>query len=137
MKSKLSAILILFTFTTVTQNAFCQAGDNFIVSDNNSLGIKLVVGFIFICLLTAFFYSWLKFKKAMRHNRQITVPTKEDLLTNPDYQEIDAYLKVKEKKCSGNCGSGSCKKTKGLAALLLFVFISDAAWAQDTADASD
>ena len=136
MKSKLSAILILLTCTTVNQNAFCQTGDNFIISDNNSLGIKLVVGFIFICLLSAFFYSWLKFKKAMRHNRQISVPTKEDLLTNPDYEEIDAYLKVKEKKCSGNCGSGSCKKIKGLAALLLFVFLSDAAWAQDTAAAS-
>ncbi|MEJ7586642.1 MAG: cbb3-type cytochrome c oxidase subunit I [Ferruginibacter sp.] len=137
MKSKKSAV-VLFICLAVTQNAFCQTGDNFIASENNALGIKLVVGFIFICVLIVFFYSWLKFKKAIRDNRQLTIPTTEDLLKNPNYDEIDTYQKMKAEKCSGNCGKGpgSCSKSGSIAGVLFLLLLSDTVWAQDSANAS-
>ncbi len=134
MKTIVPALFLIICIA-VTQNAFCQTGDNFIASANNSLGIKLIAGFIFITLLIAFFYSWLKFKKAMRHNRQLTLPTTEDVLKNPSYNEINIYQKMKRKKCSGNCGKGfgSCKKSVSIVGTVILLLLSDAVWAQDTA----
>ena len=137
MKSTLFTVLLFFTFIAIGPNAYCQS-DNFIASNNNSLGIKLVVGFIFLSLLIAFFYSWLKFKKAMRHNREIIIPTAEDLLKNPDQKEIDIYRKVQNKKCSGKCGKGpgECTTSARIAGVFFLLLLSDAVWAQDTASAS-
>ena len=111
---------------------FGQAGSNFIGSNNHSLGMKLFMGFIIICTLVALFYSWFRFKTAMRKNSRIEAPTKEELLADPEYHEINTYLEAKNKVRNNDTHLAGIKG-KGLVVTIFLMLLSTFANAQDPA----
>ena len=112
---------------------FAQAGPNFIASNNHSLGLKLLLVFLLAVGLAAFFYSWLRFKKAMRHSSRIRPPSKEELLADPEYLEIKTYLELKNKLRDKDVPVHSGQTGKNITGAIFLMLLATGAFAQDGA----
>ena len=130
-------ILLKFVFAFIifscSQIEFAVASPNFIDSTNNNLGIKLAIGFLLICLIIAFLYSWHKFNRSVRKNREVDPGKPEDLFDNLNIDEIDTYLKVKNKAGDHHATHPDPPGTasKKILSVLLFLLVSGMAMAQD------
>jgi len=110
--------LLFFLFNTL----YGQTPDNIINSDNNSFGLFIFALIIIVPLLFIIGKLYFDFKLQLKENnewkKEGTAVKFSQYIKNFDRAQIHAFVKLKMKKCSGNCkGHGGCsinKKALGL-----------------------
>lgn len=132
--TKKTMVLILSTF--ISQTVFGKETLNYI-SMENSFWLTYGVLFLFVLPLAILvIYNYLKFTEAMEHSKQPKYTGIHSVLQNIESTQIKTFLKMKEKKCCGDCKKTgtSCTKFSNLLSTLLLVFLANTATAQTTAN---
>ena len=134
MKAIIITTLIIFTFC---QFANAQSSPNYISTKSNTIGI-VMVGCIFLIILTLFIYRYFMFKSKILENEGQKQPDADNVLSTLNAKQIDKYLKFKEKKPNENAGNKPSNNAgiKPLASVLSLLTISNIAFAQDAAGKS-
>ncbi|MEO7308921.1 MAG: cbb3-type cytochrome c oxidase subunit I [Chitinophagaceae bacterium] len=131
--------LLIFAVALLASSLpFAQNANNYIDIKNTSIGL-LLIGLISVGVLLAIvIYSYYKFNQTLQDNKKLFKQEPSTLLDNLNSRQIDTFLKLKSKKCSGVCKktATSCAVIKSLAGLVLLLFTSTIAMAQDANAAS-
>jgi cytochrome c oxidase cbb3-type subunit I len=122
-------IQIVFLFLVlVSKSALAQNANNIISDDSNSLGMWILLSVIIIPILIFIGSLYINFINQVKENEQWNKQGLEmhfsDYLKSLDKNQIKQVMKLKSKKCCGDCkGKGAChdkKKATILSILLLF-----------------
>jgi len=138
MKLTMKKQLTLAVTLLAGKLSYSQNANNYIDTQNTSIGI-LLFGLLSVSVLLAIIiYSYYKFNQTLKGNKVLPRQDPATLLDALDTRQIDTFLKLKSKKCCGGCKKSgvSCTAIKSLASLVLLLLISTLGMAQDSNAAS-
>ncbi|WP_300567153.1 cbb3-type cytochrome c oxidase subunit I [Flavobacterium sp.] len=136
MKLNFKSLLTLFTTLMATTFMYSQSANNIISDDSNSLGVWLLFTVIIFPFLLVIGGLYFKFKEQVEENKQWDKLGNEnhfsDYLKNLDKNQIQQFMKLKSKKCCGDCSNKkSCSSYKKTVLLLAFALSSTSIFAQN------
>ncbi len=126
MYKKIISVVALFLFLNSVTTA--QKADNIINANNNSFGLFLFAMILIVPLLIIIGKLYFNFKQQVKENNEWKKQDSSlkfyEYLKNFDRNQIQAFIKMKNKKCCGNCkGDGRCNTSKKLIGLISIFFI--------------
>ncbi|WP_395047379.1 cbb3-type cytochrome c oxidase subunit I [Flavobacterium sp.] len=119
--------LLLFSKMATAKNA-----NNMISDDDGKLGAWILFGVLIIPILVFIGSLYYKFRKQVSENKQSSDNHFQDYLKNLNAKQINQYMKLKSKKCCGDCkGNGSCHGKKTTIILSILFLSSTGLFAQN------
>jgi cytochrome c oxidase cbb3-type subunit 1 len=136
MKFNKELILTSLLAILLTNVSHAQSENNIIATGSNSLGLLLIFASSIVPLVILIIYLGIKFKKQVAKNNQWKKmglgSLFADYLKKLDKIQIEQFVKLKNKKCCGNCtGKGACGNLKPVAILFVLLFSSITIFAQN------
>ena len=126
MKVNKKLLMSLLLTLLVSKSIYAQEATN-MIAENNSIGIWLLVIMLVIPIIVLIGSFYISFRRQLIKNKQWNDQDQGqhfyDYLKNLDQNQIHQFIRLKSKKCCGDCtGKGSCgnKKTSILVLFLLF-----------------
>ena len=138
MNTSLKKYFLLLTSLAATSIAFSQKADNFISSENSSFGLDFIVALILVPVLITIAYNYYMFRYDFKNTRLPKLDESNTYLQNLNSNQINTFLKLKEKKCCGKCQNKKetdCSKVKSALVVVLLLFVSTIAMAQNVTTA--
>ena len=119
--------LLLFSKMATAKNA-----NNMISDDDGRLGAWILFGVLIIPILVFIGSLYYKFRRQVSENKQSSNNHFPDYLKNLNSKQINQYMKLKAKKCCGDCkGNGSCHSKKIPVILSILFLTSTGLFAQN------
>ncbi len=141
MKSGKKLITTLLIALLLASTSQAQNAPNIIGNSSGSLGLWLVFIACIIPLIIMTANLFLKFRNQIKENYQWKKQNMKTVfsgyLKDLDKKQIHQFMKLKNKKCCGDCkGKGSCNKLKSAAMLFILLFSASNLFAQNTSAVS-
>ncbi|SFA92426.1 cytochrome c oxidase cbb3-type subunit 1 [Flavobacterium swingsii] len=134
MKLNKKIPIALLLMLLVSKPMFAQNATN-MIAENNSIGMWILVIMLVIPIIVLIGSLYLNFREQLIKNKQWNNENQEqhfyDYLKNLDKNQIKQFIKLKSKKCSGNCKEkGNCNNNKS-SILILFLISTSGLFAQN------
>ncbi len=137
MKINRQLQLAFFVFFSTSKLAFAQNNENIIRDDSNTLAIWFLLGVLIIPLVIFIVSLYFDFRNQIVDNKELENKIPDDIfkdyLKNLDKNQINKFIKLKQKGCCGSCKETKvpCSNKKKTVLSIVMILFSIGLFAQD------